>query len=37
LALRFRFRACRIILADALAVEPAREAENDFPGGIREL
>ncbi len=25
------------VLADALAIEPASEAENDFPGRIREF
>ncbi len=25
------------VLADALAVEPAGDAENDLPGGIREF
>jgi hypothetical protein len=27
----------REVLADALAVEPAGDAVNDIPGGIREL
>ena len=37
LALRFRFRASREILAEALALDAGVELENDIPGGIREL
>jgi hypothetical protein len=35
--LGFRLGSGGKILADTLAVQPARYAENDFPGGIREL
>ncbi|MFH1498985.1 MAG: hypothetical protein ABII82_14305 [Verrucomicrobiota bacterium] len=36
LALGLRFGAGAEVFADALAVEPTGDAENDFPGGIRE-
>lgn len=37
LALGGGLGAGRKVLTDALAVEPAGEAENDLPGGIREF
>ena len=37
LALGLGFGPGREVLADALAVEPAGDAENDIPGGIREI
>ncbi len=37
LTLNFSFGAGQKVLADTFAVEPAGEAKNDFPGGIREF
>ena len=37
LTLSLGFGPGREVLADALAIEPAGDPENDIPGGIREL
>jgi hypothetical protein len=37
LALGLGFGASGEVFADALAIEPAGDAINDIPGGIREL
>jgi hypothetical protein len=33
----FRLGASGEVLADALTIQPTGNAENDFPGGIREF